>query len=583
MQIFPTDEEVELATELLVEKYNVSAQLLGQLFDSERRDQANSILQSLGAMRLSTLDVGRLLIQREGSSLFTGSRSVTRKLRLHLLRQLSDESIQKLFDRHLPANRNISSPSHMRKPLAEKKWHSGKHWARDFVAALAFPSIFAGVVQGEEVPTIHDVPPLKVPPKLADFQESLKKRMLEVLARYGAQTRCIVTLPTGGGKTRVAVEAFIDWMQPRFASDKYLIWVAQSEELCEQAIACIEQMWTSREFVGALRIYRFFGGRDIPFDDLCGGAVVVSIQQLYNRIKSRDESLEAILKDAGAMIIDEAHRAVSSMYDSMLNRAEEICGSELFPICGLTATPGRTGLNRAEETVKLVGRFETYLIKPDLGAEYEENPLRYFRENEFLARARHILYRSGMEYILTDDELDEMKREDDLPSGFLKRLADDKDRNLLIVRRLLSLTRGTPTLVYACTVEHAYFLSVILTAQGRKSGAVSAETPVTLRRALIHDFKEQKLEFLCNYGVLTTGFDAPKTECIVLCRPTTSEVMYEQIIGRGLRGTRFGGTSECTIIDFADNIRRLGPPLAYKRFADFWSEEKSEGNKLPVL
>jgi superfamily II DNA or RNA helicase len=93
---------------------------------------------------------------------------------------------------------------------------------------------------------------------------------------------------------------------------------------------------------------------------------------------------------------------------------------------------------------------------------------------------------------------------------------------------------------------------------------------------MIHDFKERKLEFLCNYGVLTTGFDAPKTECIALCRPTTSEVLYEQIIGRGLRGPQFGGTPECTIIDFADNIRRLGPPLAYARFADFWSDEKTE-------
>jgi superfamily II DNA or RNA helicase len=187
------------------------------------------------------------------------------------------------------------------------------------------------------------------------------------------------------------------------------------------------------------------------------------------------------------------------------------------------------------------------------------------------------LYRSGREYTLTDDEVDKVNREDDLPAGFLERLAADKQRNLLIVRRLLRLPKDTPTLVYACTVEHAYFLSVILTAQGRKSGAVSADTPVTLRRALVHDFKEQKIQFLCNYGVLTTGFDAPKTGCIALCRPTTSEVLYEQIIGRGLRGPQFGGTPECTIIDFADNICRLGPPLAYARFADFWSDEQTEG------
>ncbi|TVM00168.1 MAG: hypothetical protein CV087_15320 [Candidatus Brocadia sp. WS118] len=575
MHIYPTDEEVELAAELLVNKYDVSAQLLGQLFDIEQRDQANAILQSLGANRLTVLDVARLLVQREGPGLFAGSLDVTRKLRLHLLEKLSDNEVQTLFDRYREANSNISCSSHMRKRLAKMNWHSGKHWANDFVRVLGFPAIFAGIVQEEKVPTIKDVPPLKVPPKLAEFQEALKKRMLEVLERDGVRMRCVVTLPTGGGKTRVAVEAFIDWMQPRFDDGKYLLWVAQSEELCEQAIACIEQMWGSREFIAQLRIYRFFDGRNIPVDELRGGAVVASIQQLHNRIKADDKALESILRDTGAMIIDEAHRAISQMYDTLLDRAEVLCGSDLFPVCGLTATPGRAGLYRTQETDKLVGRFEAYLIKPELGVQYDDNPLKYFREHGFLAKAHHVLFLSGREYTLTDEEVDDMQRVDDLSAGFLKRLAMDKERNLWIVRRLLELPKATSTLLYACTVEHAYFLSVILTAQGRRANALSADTPATLRRLLVRDFKEQKLQFLCNYGVLTTGFDAPKTECIVLCRPTTSEVLYEQIIGRGLRGPQFGGTSECTIIDFADNIQRLGPPLAYTRFKDFWSDEKT--------
>lgn len=570
MQIFPTQSEIQLAADLLADKYQVSAQLLGQLFGTEQRDQANSILKSFGSNQLRSLDVASLLVRRKGPELFTGSCEVTRNLRLHLLRQLSDEKVERLFQRHGSSNNNISSPSHMRKPLATKRWYAGKHWAKDFVSELGFPSIFAGISRPTKVPTIQDVPPLKVPPELAGFQEGLKANMLDVLEKKGIQTRCVVTLPTGGGKTRVAVEAFIDWMQPRFAEGKYLIWIAQSEELCEQAIACIEQMWGSRQFVGPLRVYRFFGGRDIPEEDLCGGAVVASIQQLHNRLC--DKSLKAILSNAGAMIIDEAHRAVSQMYTGLLDTAEKICGSDLFPICGLTATPGRPN----QETDKLVGRFEAYLIKPDLEAEYDQYPLRYFRDHGFLAKASHVLYRSGLEYTLTDDEAEKVRKEKDLPAGFLKRLAADRQRNLRIIDRLLCLPEGISVLVYACTVEHAYFLSAILSAQGRTSGAVSSDTPVTLRRALIHDFREQKIEFLCNYGVLTTGFDAPKVECIALCRPTTSEVLYEQIIGRGLRGPTFGGTPECTIIDFADNIRRLGPPLAYRRFEDFWSDAREE-------
>ena len=210
-----------------------------------------------------------------------------------------------------------------------------------------------------------------------------------------------------------------------------IIYMAQSEELCEQAIACIRQMWNPREFVSPLRIYRYFGGRDLPLAELRGGAVVTCINQLHYRIKTGDEALDKILCCTGAMIIDEAHRAVSAMYDGLLTRAETICGPGLFPICGLTATPGRAGLHAGDETVKLVSRFEAYLIKPDLGTEYTTDPLRYFRDRQYLAHAHHIVHRSGIDYTLTDSELAEMcDGEDmniarDLPLGFRKRLADE--------------------------------------------------------------------------------------------------------------------------------------------------------------
>jgi superfamily II DNA or RNA helicase len=260
-----------------------------------------------------------------------------------------------------------------------------------------------------------------------------------------------------------------------------------------------------------------------------------------------------------------------------MTKAEEICGPELFPICGLTATPGRSGLYKNEETMKLVNKFDAYLIKPDLGKEFAETPLRYFRENGYLAWPSHIIYRSGREYVLTEDEIQQMQLEGDIASGFLKRLANDRKRNELIIRRLLALPTNTPTLVYACTVEHAYFLADLLSElSGHHAGAISSDTPLTIRRGLIQEFKEGKMQFLCNFGVLTTGFDAPKTECIAICRPTTSEVLYEQIVGRGLRGPKFGGTDKCLVIDFADNILRLGPPLAYARFNDFWTGESVE-------
>ena len=96
------------------------------------------------------------------------------------------------------------------------------------------------------------------------------------------------------------------------------------------------------------------------------------------------------------------------------------------------------------------------------------------------------------------------------------------------------------------------------------------------RRIIIKQFTDGEIDFLFNYGVLTTGFDAPKTRNIVICRPINSNILYEQIVGRGIRGTRFGGTDECDVIDFSDNIHNLGKQQAYMRFKEFWDSEDEE-------
>ena len=178
-----------------------------------------------------------------------------------------------------------------------------------------------------------------------------------------------------------------------------------------------------------LKIYRYFEGREIPSNDvLCGGVIVASIQQLHNRIKRNDEKLFEILRNTGAMVIDEAHKAISWMYTNLFDKAEELCGGDLFPICGLSATPGRTGLYKEEEIPKLVDRFEYYLIKPELGKEYEENPLKYFRDKKYLAKANHIIFKSGLEYTLTEKEIENIdpEKDDHIPSLFLKRLSKNK-------------------------------------------------------------------------------------------------------------------------------------------------------------
>jgi len=77
------------------------------------------------------------------------------------------------------------------------------------------------------------------------------------------------------------------------------------------------------------------------------------------------------------------------------------------------------------------------------------------------------------------------------------------------------------------------------------------------RRSIIKAFKEGEIQVLCNYGVLSTGFDDPKIDIVFMARPTNSIVLYSQIIGRGLRGPLIGGTDTCEIYTVFDNINGL--------------------------
>jgi len=568
MNAFPTERDIRQIVNLLIDKYRVDQSMLVKFIGTENFIELNHMLLDLEEGEMDVYQLARMIVINKGPYLFAGSNDAVRELRAFLLRQLNENKLKELYERNPISGKNIKSPSYMPNALANKKWVMGGKWARDFIQTLEFPLLFSGISIPKDHSTdpFQDIEPRKSLPPLVEYQSELKDKMLSVLNKEEDRTRCVVTLPTGGGKTRVAVESFIEWMQPRFSEGKYLLWIAQGEELCEQAISCIADMWQDREFTEALRIYRYFGGKKVKEENLIGGAVIASIQQLYTRINNNDSALNEILKNCGAVIIDEAHHATARSYQVLFEKARELVGEDLFPICGLTATPGRSN----DETVRLVDEFEAYLIHPTLPEmeKYEQNPLLYFRERDYLAEPIFLLHENGEEIEIADDMMDEEKG--DLNSEFLRVLAANHERNYHIIEYMMSIPVGSSSLVYACTVEHAEFLAMVMNSIGRKSAVISAETPKQIRRIHIDAFKKGEIEFLFNYGVLTTGFDAPKTDHILICRPTSSIILYEQMVGRGLRGEKFGGTKQCHIIDFSQNIKRHGKPLAYARFLKDW-------------
>lgn len=102
-------------------------------------------------------------------------------------------------------------------------------------------------------------------------------------------------------------------------------------------------------------------------------------------------------------------------------------------------------------------------------------------------------------------------------------------------------------------------MASLLRQQGVEAAFVSGGTRDVSRQKIIGDFKAGRTQVLCNCEVLTTGFDAPKVTHVVMARPTVSQVLYEQMVSRGLRGPTFGGTATCQVVDLEDNYRSERP------------------------
>ena len=143
-----------------------------------------------------------------------------------------------------------------------------------------------------------------------------------------------------------------------------------------------------------------------------------------------------------------------------------------------------------------------------------------------------------------------------------------------ILQRLRELNRaGKPTIVFACSVQHGQLLSAMLTLERIENALIIGEMSPYERAESIRRFKDRndKLNIIINYEVLTTGFDSTNIECVFIARPTQSVVLYSQMLGRGLRGPQMGGNEECLLIDIKDNLKQYNEHMAFSHFSSYWN------------
>lgn len=440
---------------------------------------------------------------------------------------------------------------------------AGSDQAQKFVVSLGFASGFAGT---KEVirPALQQVQGRLNLSPLHDFQESLVDKIrslsLEKAADGGVQ-RGLLYLPTGAGKTRVTAEAVVRMFVANELTGPVL-WIAQSQELCEQAIQTWTDAWRAFGDERALDINRFWGAYEVDESNEELQIVVATDDKLRSRIEA-DSDTYTWLSKATLVIIDEAHTAMSPTYTTILRWLGLTSAKTERPLLGLTATPYK---GRNEEVNRL---FTQRFSKNKLESLDPDDPIGQLRDAQVLAEVDHYVLDGSVVHALGTDMADFMRMKE-VSKSMLDRIGQDIDRTQNVVDDIMQKPDDWPVLVFSASVSSAHTIAALLRLEGKNADAVDGSMRPQERRRIIEAFRSGETQILVNCELLTQGFDAPKVRALYIARPTFSPNRYHQMIGRGLRGPKNGGKERCLIVNVADTFEQFGENLAFTEFNYLW-------------
>ena len=292
--------------------------------------------------------------------------------------------------------------------------------------------------------------------------------------------------------------------------------------------------------------------------------MVTGLAKLRAATFSDSPLLAHLASCTAAVIFDEAHQAVAKTYSFI---TEQLC-SVRPPLLGLTATPGRTAHLTAVD-YQLAEMFNHRKVSID--PKGYGNPVTYLIQNRFLADPTFLPISFESETAIPDPESGTDYTLQDLDT-----IGRDQRRLLTIVELAeRAVSRHPRTIVFCPSVRSAEQCSRLLQAEGVAAALITAATPGDERRTIINAFRDDNKDHMVmlNFGVLTAGFDAPRTRCVIIARPTTSLVLYSQMAGRAMRGPRSGGNSKCEIFTVSDtNLPGFGSVTeAFDNWEDLWT------------
>lgn len=343
--------------------------------------------------------------------------------------------------------------------------------------------------------------------------------------RAGKKGNPILALPTGTGKS-VIIAGFVHEVVDLFPGQR-IVMATHVKELIEQNHAKLLQKWPA----APAGIYSASVGRKE-----ISPITFVGIQSVAKRA--------AEFGHIDLLLIDECHLVSDSsntQYQLFIDGLKEI--NPALKVIGLTATPYRLGMGMLTDG----GIFDD--ICYDLTERHHFN--RLIAEGYLCPLiSKHTsvqldvsdVGKSGGEYVQ-------------------RQLQDAVDKAPITAAALeesIALGDGRKHwLIFAAGVEHAQHIAEMLNLMGVPTAVVTGDLSKSERERILREYKAGVYRAVVNNNVLTTGFDFPAIDLIVMLRPTSSPGLWVQMLGRGIRPAE--AKQNCLVLDFAGNTRRLGP------------------------
>lgn len=391
----------------------------------------------------------------------------------------------------------------------------------------------------------------KNPRQLYEHQEEAIRK-LDAMDKRGS-FRTLLVLPTGGGKTLTAAY----WLlRNAVDQNKKILWLAHRHLLLEQAAeAFARNAYTDTMVNRTVFNYRIISGmHDKPVHIQKTDRILIASKD--SMIRSLDKLKNWLNGEEIYLVIDEAHHAVAKSYKKIIQYVADHTKS--MKLLGLTATPFRTS---EDEQGALKQVFTDDIVyKTDLDALIKKGILAtptFIDCNTNIQFTEHL----GIQALKSIENLDT------LPENIANDIADNKERNRIIVEKYLhNYEKYGQTIVFALNKVHAIALNKLFNEKGKAYGIRSEFiisevqdmiTGITISNAdnerKIEAYRNGEIQVLINVNILTEGTDLPKTHTVFLTRPTVSTTLMTQMVGRALRGLKAGGTKEAYIVSFVDD------------------------------